>query len=180
VSDGSAPFDKINIIGVRSSESAIVLNILTGGGLANWSPILTFTYFFIMNIIFSGLIALTSNAFLNISMVANAFGYSSSWIVSDVESLLNDVVSFLIYNKMSAYVSGDKLAKMSNWLYCLSVSQSNSDVSLDSKPIFAPVKRYQYSSYVISLLLSPTLEAIKKLNTNLCSSNTARLHTLNI
>jgi hypothetical protein len=67
-----------------------------------------------MNIVFSGLIALTSNAFLNISMVANAFGYSSSWIVSDVKSFLNDAVSFLIYNKMSANVSGDKLAKMSN------------------------------------------------------------------
>lgn len=64
-SDGSAPFDSMNIIGDLSSESAIVTNRLTGGGFANCSPILTLTYFFIMNMIFSGFIAFTNNAFLN-------------------------------------------------------------------------------------------------------------------
>lgn len=65
VSEGSAPLDSTKINGVRSSESAIVSSMSTGGGLANSSPIFQRTYDFIMNISFSGFTALTNSAFLN-------------------------------------------------------------------------------------------------------------------
>jgi len=55
-----------------------------------------------------------------------------------------------------------------------------SEESFYSIPTLAPVRNYHYSSGVIDFSLNPILLAMKKLNTNLCCSNTARPQTLKI
>jgi len=82
VSDGSAPLANMKIIGVLSSVSSITSDKTYGAGFAYSSPIFSLTYFFIINMIFSGLTHRMNNDFLNESKNSNTPGIVSSYMLS--------------------------------------------------------------------------------------------------
>jgi hypothetical protein len=82
VSDGSAPLARMKMIGVLSSVSSITSDRIYGVGFAYSSPIFSLTYFFIMNMTFSGLTQRMNRDFLNESKNSNTPGIVSSWILS--------------------------------------------------------------------------------------------------